>query len=149
MALSARVRTLIIAVTVTVAVLAAIVVAYGMAARSVISGIDAMCANQIIRVYPSPDERRKVVVFQRDCGATSAYSTQASVLDANAEMPTESGNVFIARVGRATSGPGGGPELRVRWLDERHLVLSHHEGVAMLSAAHEHNDVTLTYETFR
>jgi hypothetical protein len=37
---------------------------------------------------------RKVVVFQRSCGATTGFSTQASLLASNAGPPTESGNVL-------------------------------------------------------
>jgi hypothetical protein len=90
-----------------------------------------------------------VVVFERDCGATTDSSTQASVLEAQVAMPNEAGNVFVAKCGAAPSGPGGGPELRVRWLDARRVVFSHHEGAVVFSALKECDGVEIAYESFR
>jgi len=71
----------------------------------------------------------KVVVFQRDCGATTEFSTQASLVAADEVVPNESGNLFIADAehGVAPSGERGGPELRVRWIDGATVELAHHE----------------------
>jgi hypothetical protein len=38
-----------------------------------------MCGNYVVAEKISPDGRRKVVVFQRDCGATTGFSTQVSL----------------------------------------------------------------------
>jgi hypothetical protein len=40
---------------------------------------------------PSPDGRRDAVMFQRDCGATTGFSTQISILDTGGQ-PAGSGN---------------------------------------------------------
>ena len=56
---------------------------------------DDMCANNINKIYFSPNKSLKAVVFQRDCGATTGFSTQISILKAKEELPNNKGNVFI------------------------------------------------------
>lgn len=77
----------------------------------------APCGNDVLAEVPSPDGVHRAVVFQRDCGATTGFSTQVSVLETT-ERLKGSGNVFIADTdhGRAPAGPGGGPAIEVRWL---------------------------------
>jgi len=38
------------------------------------------CGNTIVEALPSPDGSHKAVVFVRNCGATTDFSTQMSVL---------------------------------------------------------------------
>ena len=56
---------------------------------------DDMCANNIDKIYFSPNKSLKAVVFQRDCGATTGFSTQISILNSKEELPNSKGNVFI------------------------------------------------------
>ena len=68
-----------------------------------------------------------MVVFERDCGATTDFSTQASVVPAAQGLPGGGANLFVADGdhGRAPAGAGGGPELRVRWIDDRTVELAY------------------------
>src|SRR5438876_862718 len=52
--------------------------------------LPSMCANELVSEIRSPDGMLKVVVFQRDCGATTAASIQASVVAADAPLPSVS-----------------------------------------------------------
>lgn len=63
----------------------------------------------------SPDGQREAVMFQRDCGATTGYSTQISVLD-HGETQVGGGNAFRAddNHGVAAVGEWQGP-----WADMR------------------------------
>ena len=56
---------------------------------------DDMCGNSPSRTVISPDGRLKAVVFERDCGATTGFSMQVSVLGAKDRLPNKSGNVFV------------------------------------------------------
>ena len=56
---------------------------------------DDLCGNQIHKEYISPNKSLKAVVFQRDCGATTGFSTQISILGMNKELDNEGGNIFI------------------------------------------------------
>ena len=51
----------------------------------------AMCGNEIFQEASSPDNSYKAVVFQRDCGATTGFSTQVSILGTNDELLNEAG----------------------------------------------------------
>ena len=54
-----------------------------------------MCGNYIHKEYLSPDARHKAVVFQRDCGATTSFSTQISIISAKEELENTKGNIYI------------------------------------------------------
>lgn len=54
-----------------------------------------MCGNDLHKEYPSPNNHFKAVVFQRDCGATTGFSTQISIIDSSQQLDNESGNVYI------------------------------------------------------
>ena len=97
-------------------------------ALAVSSLFGSMCENDVLKELVSPDGKKKVVVFQRNCGATTGFSTQASVLSVSGSLPNEGGNVFSADAnhGRSPSGPGGGPELEASWVGPKLLLLEHH-----------------------
>src|SRR6266550_3254126 len=69
------------------------------------------CGNELLKEVASPNGRMKAVVFQRDCGATTGFSTQVSVFRRDQRLPNEGGNLFAADTnhGAAPSGQGGGP----------------------------------------
>lgn len=84
------------------------------------------CQNEILSEVQSPNGLLKVVVFQRDCGSTHGLFTDVSILDRSEDLPNETGNVFTVDDdhGRATSGPGRGPIVRVRWLTNHEIEIS-------------------------
>jgi hypothetical protein len=81
------------------------------------------CANDLLSEITSPGGDRRAVVFQRDCGATTGFSTQVSVLAVGSALPDSGGNVFSADTdhGKAPAGPGGGPRVDVRWVTPQTL----------------------------
>ena len=110
---------------------------------------DGMCGNYFLHDHVSPDGKLKVVVFQRDCGATTGFSTQASLLAATKKLPNESGNIFVAIVPPGGArGPGGGPNLDVRWVAPQHLVLTHDQGTVVNLAQTQHSGVLIEYQHF-
>ena len=62
----------------------------------------------------SPDGLHKVVIFSRNCGATTGFNCQASILPAGESLPDDGGNAFIFDKGEA----------KVAWLDPRTLSVS-------------------------
>jgi hypothetical protein len=86
------------------------------------------CANDQLADRPSPNGRYHAVVFQRDCGATTGFSTQVSVLAAGDSLRNEGGNAFVADDdhGAAPAGSGGGPAVSVRWLTPDTLEVRFH-----------------------
>jgi len=54
-----------------------------------------MCGNYTHEEYPSPGGKWKAVVFQRDCGATTGFSTQISILSSSESLENDTGNILI------------------------------------------------------
>ncbi len=54
-----------------------------------------MCGNEVYSQVLSPDGEHKAVVFQRDCGATTGFSTQISIVGSSDELKNESGNIYV------------------------------------------------------
>ena len=52
------------------------------------------CDNASFKEFRSPSGKWKLVVFQRSCGATTDFTTQASLLPAGAPLPKKVGNVL-------------------------------------------------------
>jgi hypothetical protein len=125
-------------------------VAFGAFAAFVNIALGVTCENTPIAQHWSPDRRVKLIVFERSCGATTGFSTQASLLPSHERLPDDGGNLFVADTdhGLAPSGPGGGPELRVRWTDGAHVVLSHHQKTRVFKAEPQVRGIAATYELF-
>ena len=84
------------------------------------------CQNEIFSEVQSPNGLLKAIVFQRDCGATTGFFTEVSILDQSEDLPNETGNVFTVDDdhGKATSGQGRGPRVLVRWLSNNEIEIS-------------------------
>jgi hypothetical protein len=92
----------------------------------VLSGCSDGCANTLITRADSPDGQHTAVMFQRDCEATTGFSTQVSVME-NGDEPTGSGNTFRADddhgAAAAAAGDWGGPWAEMTWLAPDHLLI--------------------------
>ncbi|WP_019500402.1 hypothetical protein [Pseudanabaena sp. PCC 6802] len=97
-----------------------------------------MCSNKVIREIASPDRTRKAVVFERDCGATDGGSTQVSILNADAVLPTnKSSNTFVIKYY---------PKLNVIWQGDHNLIIQHPESTRIFTRETKVNDVSIRYE---
>jgi len=107
-----------------------------------------LCGNTIVAEALSPDQRHKAVVFQRDCGAATGFSTQVSLMAAKDALPDESGNVFTADSNRGAVpiSAAGGPVVQVRWASGRALVITHHAGARVFKQKNSVSGVAVAYE---
>lgn len=80
---------------------------------------DGPCGNTVLQSVVSPDGRIKAVVFSRDCGATTGYSTQLSLVSADSTLPNESGNTHIMK---------GNEAFTVRWVANHRLQVDSPRG---------------------
>jgi hypothetical protein len=78
------------------------------------------CGNRILSEIPAQVGSKRAVVFERDCGATTDFNTQVSILNANESAPREAGNVFIAD---SDHGAVTNLIVSVRWDSPDHLVV--------------------------
>ncbi|SNR97327.1 hypothetical protein SAMN05192560_2045 [Methylobacillus rhizosphaerae] len=111
--------------------------------------LDSTCGNNLLTEVWSPDGKYKVVVFQRDCGATTGFSTQLSLMPSQHQLGNESGNIFVADTnhGAAPSGIGGGPSVSIQWLDPESLVVIHHPNARISMAEPQSSGVRIMYKT--
>ena len=57
---------------------------------------ETMCGNKILADVSAPDKQTRAVVFRRDCGVKTGFSTQVSILRGTDSLPNDPGNVFVA-----------------------------------------------------
>ena len=130
-------------VVVLVAAICAVLLGVGVASSST----QDECGNQILSTVISPDGTNKLVMFGRDCGATTDFSTQISMLPTEGVLRNTAGNVFIATVnhGLAPFGPGGGPALTMAWENARSVVLAYDSRARVHKAVEQFGDVHIRY----
>lgn len=76
-----------------------------------------LCTNSIFREVPSPGGVYKVVIFDRGCGATTGFTTQASVLMfSSASLPNQPGNTI--------SFDGYDVPVSVVWISDSQVLIS-------------------------
>lgn len=90
-----------------------------------------MCGNDIWAEYPSPNGQLKAVVFQRDCGATTGFSTQVTILEADNDLPNRAGDILIIEGHPGTVAPAAS------WSDDIALVLHYRQTGSESLAAKE------------
>ena len=141
--MSERARYLLLAVGLTAGLVAyyAVALATAMTPR---------CANDIVAEVPSPSGSRKAIVLRRNCGATTSYGTDVSLLETGRPAPDEDAPGNIARV-RAPAiedfprARHGGPEVQVQWVSDSLLVVRHHPRAHHAFAIRRYSGVRVWY----
>lgn len=82
-----------------------------------LSGCDDLCANTLQQRIAAPDASRDAVVFERDCGATTAPSIQLSIVDPG-ELPSGGGNALTTEL------LDDRDSINVSWVAPDHLLVT-------------------------
>jgi hypothetical protein len=111
------------------------------------SGCSDGCNNSLVTRSDSPDGRHSAVMFQRDCGATTGFSTQVSVLATGDDL-SGFGNAFRADddQGMAVAGAWGGPWAELKWLSPDHLLVKYAVGSRIFARASQVSGVRISYQ---
>lgn len=106
-----------------------------------------MCGNTIVIDLKSPDHLHRAIMFQRDCGATTGFTTQVSILGAGDSL-VGSGNTYVADDdhGKARAGDWGGPWTQIEWRSADHVVVRYAPGSRVFHQAAKVGGVRVTYE---
>lgn len=82
------------------------------------------CANTIVVTEPSPDGIHKAILFERNCGATTGFSSQVSILESSDELPDDEGGNVLIISGGMTAASWGGPFVKIAWnsADKLHVT---------------------------
>jgi hypothetical protein len=111
-----------------------------------------LCRNDVVESLPSPDGRFKVVIFVRNCGATTDYSTHVLILSSQEQVThADTGNVFVADSNHGGVGTSfvGALDVRARWSNSNSLVISHPQGsrIYLKEGSFKHIGITYTFTT--
>ncbi|MCC4283919.1 hypothetical protein LL273_09285 [Marinobacter salarius] len=99
---------------------------------------DDMCGNQVESEIWAPNRANKVVIFQRDCGATTGFSTQLSILASGEELHSDdAGNFYIETGHPKNSG------IEVEWLGPKSVLI---KGATRPLRATEIGDIKIVSE---
>lgn len=98
--------------------LAIIIGGIGIASYAVYDFFDSMCANEVFETNKSPDSKYNIILFQRDCGATTGFSTQISIIPMNKKLTNNGGNIF------STDGHPNENMIDINWLSPTKVVIS-------------------------
>jgi hypothetical protein len=74
------------------------------------------CDNVVSQVVRSPSGSHDAVVFSRECGATTGFTTQISVIRGGSRLPDDGGNTLIL---------GDQIEVGLSWPSEGELVVAY------------------------
>ena len=113
----------------------------------IVAGCSDACSNELVTSATAPDGRHSAALFQRDCGATTGFSTQISLV-APGEKPGSGGNAFRADDdhGAARAGTWGGPWAEMKWLGADHLLVRYAAKSRIFEGADHVDGVRVTYE---
>jgi hypothetical protein len=103
-----------------------------------------LCNNDVYEEIASPSGTYKAVIFERNCGATTDFSYQVSILKADKSLSqSDGGNVFIADSNH------GAVEVnvRVRWIDNTVLEVRYPARSRVFEKNDRIGDVTIRYST--
>jgi hypothetical protein len=79
-----------------------------------VAGCDIGCRNEIVSSVASPSRAMSAVVFNRNCGATTGFNTQLSIVRGSA-APSGAGNTLIL---------DGTVPLKLRWVSGSELQVT-------------------------
>lgn len=101
-----------------------------------------ICQNTILSESVSPNGKWKAVIFDRDCGATTRWSTQVTLIRAGRSLPNKGGNVLITN---SSSGPGGQPMVRVGWESDDIVVIEYKKDLVVLFTIQNYRGVLIRH----
>ena len=83
-----------------------------------------MCGLDVAHVVISPNNQYKAIIYQYDCGATTPFTTNVSILEVDQDLKYEPGNLFSAYHG-SVSGEWHGPYVEVKWLNINSISITY------------------------
>ncbi|MDP3674939.1 MAG: hypothetical protein Q8R44_07570 [Novosphingobium sp.] len=103
-----------------------------------------MCANTEHQTVRSPDGDNAAIVFDRDCGATTGFNTQVSVVVVD-QKAADKGNVFIADGGARTAS-WGGPWAKASWVGHNQLLVRYDDTARIFTQNESVGDSQISFE---
>jgi len=99
----------------------------------------------VAEVVMSPDSSKKAVLYQFDCGATTPFTSNVSILDANAPLTSSAKRVFTAH-GGSQRGTWQGPLASVKWTSDVALEVTYIADATVTTQKTSERNVQLRYQ---
>ena len=111
-------------------------------------GSEDMCDNKIIKTEYSPNKKYKIVTFCRECGATTDFSTQISILEFEEELKNESGNLFSAdsEHGKAQTNEENIINVIPKWLSNEKVIIEYDKNARVFKNENSINEIMIDYK---
>ena len=97
-----------------------------------------LCGNEIAYEEKSPSGKLRAVAFERDCGATTGFTTQISILPSDRNLPNEAGNLFIAKRDL---------KVGIKWEADDKLVVTYPREAKIALKRETQSGVSIRYES--
>ena len=115
-----------------------------------LAGCSDMCANKGVKLLDSPDGTKRAVLFVRDCGATTGWSTQVAIVSPG-NVPTGIGNAFTTsdKTGGVALGDwysAWGSWADIEWTGPASLTVRYAVGSNIIKAKKQVKGVSITYQ---
>jgi len=111
-----------------------------------------MCGNQIITEQLSSDKKYKIIVFVRDCGATTGFSTQVSILRNDKKLgDDDSGNVLTISdhyYGNKYN-KYGGADVKSEWVTNKKILIRFDNKAETRIKENEIKGIEIVYKEIR
>ncbi len=99
-----------------------------------------LCENTLLARAVSPDGKLSAVVFHRDAGATTRYSTQVSIQGASTSLTRRMGNALI------TDDHSDRANIRVKWTGPRSVLILRSASCRVIRKADKTRGVMIAHE---
>jgi hypothetical protein len=111
-----------------------------------LSGCHDLCVNDVLSESLSPDGSKRAVLFLRDCGATTDFSWQISILGSKETLTNGAGNVIVL-----DNDHGAVHEMKVEveWKGSDNLIVSYPDRARIFHQLTMIRGVRISYETVK
>jgi hypothetical protein len=108
-------------------------------------GDGGLCSNRITQRTASADGALDLVVYERDCGATTAFATHVDLLEPG-EAIAGSSDLFIATRGNWHP-EWDGAEATARWTGPNSLLIIHDTASELMESDDHFGNIAISYQT--
>lgn len=109
-----------------------------------------MCGTKLAESKLSPNGKLKILVFSVNCGATSDFSTQISLVDSDYILKNDdAGNIFSADSDHGKAKMNEGREiieLKTNWINNNSIEIEYPKNARIFKNDDERNDVEIIYK---
>lgn len=121
---------------------------------ALLSSLPDLCATTVFEQTSSPNGKRKAILFQVDCGATTDFNSHVVIVDGDFDTSNPNSlpkSFFVAdsNHGRAPAGITGGPEVRFDWLSDSLLEVKYHQFTRVIRSEERAAGVEIRYTAFK